>query len=59
MFKLQYRIFLLISYEESTSYEIKSPSGGMRTAACKVNVAMQPPQVRVSQAKLFFAMVWT
>ncbi len=25
----------------------------MRTAACKVDVAVRPPQARVSQAKLF------
>ena len=27
---------------------------GMRTAAYKVDVAMRPPQARVSQAKLYF-----
>ena len=36
------------------SYEIKSPPGGMRTAAYKADAAGRPPQARVSQVKLFF-----
>ena len=29
----------------------------MRTAAYEVNVAMRPPQARVSQAKLYFTVI--
>ena len=42
--------YLIVRY----SYKIKSPPGGMRTAAYEVDVAVRPSQARVLQAKFFF-----
>ncbi len=45
-------LFYSIGNFSEFSYRIKTLRG-MRTAAYKVDVAMRPPQARVSQAKLF------
>ena len=46
------RFFYSIGNFSEFSYRIKTLRG-MRTAAYEVDVAMRPPQARVSQAKLF------
>ncbi|NBI57980.1 hypothetical protein D3Z53_07800 [Lachnospiraceae bacterium] len=44
--------FVLLGNFSEFSYRTKTLRG-MRTAAYEVDVAMRPPQARVSQAKLF------